>query len=170
MVGNPFATPLTPETPPPDASAQSPSRRVLRANRRPNRPPPKPHWPPRGRIPPTHSFGHQDPTPPPPPARSPDGPVPCDERSIAPSHSAPQSRPSWECHRNCAASTPSRRSPKRVSYPHAAQRSSYASRTSLWNRRARGVYSRTFLPLRGMGSSSPWEGGPHTSRTPSTMS
>ena len=70
----------------------------------------------------------------------------------------------------CAASSPSRRSPKRMSYSHTAHRSSYASRTALRNRGSRGVYSLTFLPLRGMGSSSPREDGPAASRTAARMS
>ena len=172
--------PLSPHLPPsrtkhllPVPLHEPPIRRIRRANRRPNRPSPKPHQSPRSRTPPTHSSGNQDPES---TTLRLQAQRPTVQRLVmhgAQGQAIPfgtTSPPSWECHRICAASSPSKLSPNRMSYSHTAQRSSYASRTSRRNRGSRGVYSLTFLPLRGIGSSSPWEGGPAASSTASRMS
>ena len=60
----PSRPPLTPETPPPDATPQTPDpARPSARTRQPNRPPPQPHQPPRSRTPPPHPPGHQNPKP-----------------------------------------------------------------------------------------------------------
>ena len=167
---------ITPPSPPkhlhPMPLHNPPIRRIRHPARPPNPLPPHPHQPPRRRTPPPHPPRHQNPKPhpPSPPAPSPQDPAPCDAPHTAPTHSTPH--PGRRGNATGCARPPAPASDRRTGCRTHTRR--IVLRTPRGHARGTGdpsgVYSLTFLPLRGIGSSSPGEGASAAIRTASRTS